>query len=187
MFEFAALRFTEDENLSDRVYWYRSPFPAETGGRVLAPVGARCRLEAARVERVMKAERENAPYPFDLLKSVISPDPVPLPEIGGVLFRDFGGMRYDRIRYTVPRVLYYADTMPEDADTVRAFKVERIFEAPMSDDEEIYRAILGHGTLLVGGEGKEIFRTLLRFVRGKGGLPVSEREARAVARRLTSV
>ena len=73
MVRFAALRFTEDENIRDRVYWYRCPFGTRAGERVLAPVGSHDRLQCARVERVLLAEEGDAPYDPALLKDVAAP------------------------------------------------------------------------------------------------------------------
>ena len=100
MVTFAALRFAEDGNLSDRTYWYRCDFALSPGERVLAPVGMHDRLQRAVVERVLEAGAENAPYDLRLIKSVAARDGARLLRAGGAVFRELGGIRYDRKHYT---------------------------------------------------------------------------------------
>ena len=64
------MRFIEDENISDRVYWYLSERTCSAGELVLAPVGARSRLQLARVERTLSCEVQDAPYDMRLIKRV---------------------------------------------------------------------------------------------------------------------
>lgn len=100
MVTFAALRFAEDGNLFDRTYWYRCDFALSPGERVLAPVGMHDRLQRAVVERVLEAGAENAPYDLRLIKSVAARDGARLLRAGGAVFRELGGIRYDRKHYT---------------------------------------------------------------------------------------
>ena len=161
MFDFAALRFTEDENLMGRVYWYLIGFPAAQGEEVLAPVGVHDRLQKARVERVCTADKEDAPYEFSLLKSVTAKYGRTTRELGSVTACDFGGRRYDSRHYTA-FVALYADTMPEE-DALGGLTV---YDAPMSADDMLYRdMVCGKTVLLVGGEGKQIFRILWKFLK----------------------
>ena len=88
MVTFAALRFAEDGNLSDRTYWYRCDFALSPGERVLAPVGPHDRLQRAVVERVLEAGAENAPYDLRLIKSVAARDGARLLRAGGAVFQD---------------------------------------------------------------------------------------------------
>lgn len=92
---FAALRFTEDPNLRDRVYWYISTIPVEENERVLAPVGPHDRLQCARVERVSRGTEE--PYPAALCKRVAAK--YGAREIAHGCF-ELGGVRYDDRHYT---------------------------------------------------------------------------------------
>ena len=97
---FAALRFTAAANLSDRTYWYLSPFPLREGMRVLAPVGAHDRLQCAAVERVLAAEERDAPYDMRCIKQTAAPlgaRRIALPQ--GFLL-ELGGLAYDQKHYT---------------------------------------------------------------------------------------
>ena len=104
MVRFAALRFTEDENIRDRVYWYRCAFETKTGERVLAPVGSHDRLQCARVERVLFAEEGDAPYDPALLKDVAAPLGARSFLWEGRTCFELGGVRYDQKRFTRFRV-----------------------------------------------------------------------------------
>lgn len=97
---YAALRFAEDKNIADRTYWYISGFPVRVGEQVLAPVGMHDRLQRAVVERVVVADEKNAPYDLRLIKSVAARDGARLLRAGGAVFRELGGIRYDRKHYT---------------------------------------------------------------------------------------
>ena len=101
---FAALRFTEDENIRDRVYWYRCAFRNKGGERVLAPVGSHDRLQCARVERVLFAEEGDAPYDPALLKDVAAPLGARSFLWEGRTCFELGGVRYDQKRFTRFRV-----------------------------------------------------------------------------------
>ncbi len=100
MVRFAALRFTEDENIRDRVYWYRCAFEIKAGERVLAPVGSHSRLQCARVERVLLAEEKDAPYDPALLKDVAAPLGARSFLWEGRTCFELGGVRYDKKRFT---------------------------------------------------------------------------------------
>lgn len=106
---FAALRFTEDENIADRVYWYLCDFPVEEGEGVLAPVGAHNRLQFARAERVLAAKKEDAPYDLRLIKSVEAKFGARRLEAGRIVCFELGGIRYDSKHYTrFRRILFSA-------------------------------------------------------------------------------
>lgn len=100
MVTYAALRFTEDENIADRVYWYRCGFAVQAGERVLAPVGSHDRLQCARVERVLEAKEADAPYDPALLKDVAAPYGARTFLWEGRLCKELGGVRYDAKRFT---------------------------------------------------------------------------------------
>ena len=97
---FAALRFAEDANLSDRAYWYRCPFPVRVGERVLAPVGVHNRLQRAEVGRVLEGAEEDAPYDARLIKCVAARAGARKLSAGGQAFYELGGVRYDEKHYT---------------------------------------------------------------------------------------
>ena len=159
---FAALRFTEDANLYDRVYWYLSDFKPETGSRVFAPVGPHDRIQLARVESVAVASEENAPYDIKLIKHVIAREGDRTRMLGNTPCREFGGVRYDNRHYTRFGRILLSEEEPSEHEGFTAFV------APMSEDGAIYRNIaLGHGTLLVGGEGKHICMLLLKLLEGE--------------------
>ena len=100
MVTFAALRFTEDENIADRVYRYRADFAVKAGERVLAPVGSHDRLQCARVERVLEAKEEDAPYDVRLIKYVRAPLGARSFVWEGRTCLELGGVRYDGKRFT---------------------------------------------------------------------------------------
>ncbi len=100
MVTFAALRFTEDENIAGRVYWYCCPFEVKAGERVLAPVGSHDRLQCARVERVLMAEERDAPYNMALIKRVAAPFGARSFVWEGRTCTELGGVRYDSKRFT---------------------------------------------------------------------------------------
>ena len=104
MVRFAALRFTEDENIRARVYWYRCACETKAGERVLAPVGSHDRLQCARVERVLFAEEGDAPYDPALLKDVAAPLGARSFLWEGRTCFELGGVRYDQKRFTRFRV-----------------------------------------------------------------------------------
>lgn len=109
---FAALRFIEDGNIAENVYWYLCEFAVEAGERVLAPVGAHNRLQCARVERTLTAEKENAPYDVRLIKKVAAKYGVCERNFGGYVCRDVGGRRYDTKRYTRFGEVFYGEATP---------------------------------------------------------------------------
>lgn len=110
LLSFAALRFTEDVRLSDRVYWYLTDLDVKEGEAVLAPVGAHDRLQKARVEKTLKADDAHAPYPVALIKRVAARAGEREKEIRGVPCLDFGGVLYDDRHYTRFGRLYRAET-----------------------------------------------------------------------------
>lgn len=117
--DFCALRFCADENLSDRIYWYRTDFPVQVGEWVLAPVGPNDRLQLARVERSLRAREEAAPYPLALIKQTAAKrDARRLLLPSGLSCRELGGVPYDRKHYTRYGVFLYAPSPPAEEDGV---------------------------------------------------------------------
>lgn len=167
---FAALRFTEDENLRDRVYWYLAEFPVCAGEEVIAPVGPHGRLQKGRVERVRLSEEEDAPYDVRLIKRVVAKYGERRLSFGETTAYEFGGIRYDSRHFTAYHVLVYAETEPEDADMVWGYGLSAIKRDPALGDGELYAELArGRGLLLAGGEGKEICGLLRGFVGGDPG------------------
>lgn len=100
-YDFAALRFTEDENIADRVYWYLCDFPVKEGEGVLAPVGAHNRLQFARVECTLSCAEEDAPYDLRLIKRVAAKYGARRISLSSVKnCRDLGGLRCGGKRFT---------------------------------------------------------------------------------------
>ncbi len=165
---FAALRFTADENLTDRLYWYRAPFPLAEGEEVLAPVGVHDRLQRAVAERLLWAEESEAPYDVRLIKSVEARYGERMVCIGAAHALEFGGVRYDAKHYT-----RYRRALLCDAD-FKEQTVRCVLEEPSLGDADVYRELAKGGVLLVGGEGRAIFKRLYALLRG------DEREAAAL-------
>ncbi len=163
MIAFAALRFTEDENLRDRVYWYLGEGLKE-GERVLAPVGPHDRLQRARVERTLLAEAENAPYDIRLMKKVAARDGARVLAAGGVRCVELGGVRYDDRHYTRFGRVLYAEEEPE-GEELAAYGVKRTVRTDRPDGETM-RRILGAPCVLVTGAGAaEVCSLLLALAR----------------------
>lgn len=136
-YRFAALRFVEDENVCDRVYWYLTDFVVQAGQRVLAPLGAHDRLQAATVERTLDCGEENAPYDIRLVKKIIAPAGARRIRLDGVQnCHDLGGLRYDGKHFTRYGVFVRADGFPrdEDAKRLKSYGVKWFFDVGTADD-----------------------------------------------------
>ena len=153
MEKFAALRFTEDENLRGRVYWYIAPFSVKEGERVLAPVGPHDFTE------------EEAPYPAVLCKHILAK--LGEREAAEGVF-DLGGVRYDDRHYTrLCRIL-----IAEDGTRGHDLPVKRI----CTEEEWLLPAAEARDCVLLYGENvKEAASLILRIVRGEDpeGVPPS--------------
>ena len=190
-YDFAALRFTEDENLRGRVYWYLIGFPAEEGEEVLAPVGPHDRLQKARVERLLSACEEDAPYDVRFIKRAAAKYGERTVDVDGVPCLEFGGVRCDGRHFTRFGVLLSAEETP-DLHGLGAYADLAVFVSPKADDERVFRAVaLGHGALLVGGEAAGIFDILLSLAKGEkeaerrmGALGLGEEEVCAPRKKL---
>lgn len=119
-YDFAALRFTEDENIADRVYWYRCDFPVTQGEGVLAPVGSHNRLQFARVERTLSATEENAPYDLRLIKCVAAKYGARKLVVGRAVCYELGGIRYDGKHFTRFKRVLFTEFPEEFSDGERA-------------------------------------------------------------------
>ena len=163
-FDFAALRFFEDPNISDRVYWYLCPFPVKEGELVLAPVGSHDRLQCARVERTRSAEPENAPYDLRVIKEIAAKAGAHKRDFNGYLCRDLGGMRYDRKRFTRYGVFLCAEGVPsKDAlDALYDYGAE-VVEAGECNSAALWRTLAraNDPVLICGACAKEIAARLL--------------------------
>ncbi len=164
---FAALRFTEDENLAGRVYWYLTEFSLSLGERVLAPVGSHDRLQAARVEKVLICEEKDAPYDLALLKRVAAKYGARKLTLDGAEMLEFGGVRYDEKRYTPFGKLLLVKQCPKERTELSAYGVTKTLFLS-ADDPALYGEIAHTtgGVLLVGEEGEKAFRRLYALLRG---------------------
>lgn len=166
-YEFAALRFNDDENLRDNLYWYVCPFSVSVGEKVLAPVGMHDRLQCAETVRTLCAEEKDAPYDVRLIKQVQAKYGARKLVIGGYELLEFGGVRYDDRHYTPFGRLLLAQYRPGNMFEICGYGVTKLLE--MRENEELYEEIadsLG-GVLLVGEEGKAAFARLYRVCRGQ--------------------
>ena len=153
-FTFAALRFTEDANIADNVYWYACALPVQAGERVLAPVGTHNRLQCARVERVVTAFGENAPYDIRLIKEVEAKLGARAIRAGESVCYELGGVRYDEKRYTRFRRILYTPVKEFTAQERAAlfeYGVTHFIEAGADCEAEIAAALKGGGCVLVTG------------------------------------
>lgn len=161
---FAALRFTGDKNISDRLYWYLSRIGLEAGESVFAPVGTRNRLQLARVERVVQAEKENAPYDTALIKCVEARAEEKMIFCGEIVCRDLGGILYDDRHYTrFSRVAFCERErlLKEEEKALRKAGFRHIMYAGQPLEPV-------HGAVLIAGNGaKEYARKIILAARGK--------------------
>ncbi len=183
---FAALRFFEDGNISDRVYWYLCDFHMKAGDEVFAPVGMRSRLQKARVERVLSAGEEDAPYDVALCKHVAARcDDDRTRAAGEFTCLDMGGIRYDEKRYTAFGRVLVSDKTPQTLSVSEELGAD---EAVCADDagEALHALLKAHGrVLLYGKEAKKTARLLLRLARGEEiGYGLTARECAALAEKL---
>ncbi len=164
---FAALRFTEDKNISERIYWYLSEFPLKTGDRVLAPIGTHDRLQAAVVEKTLSAERENAPYDLRLIKSVAAPCGARKLIADGNEYLEFGGVRYDEKHYTRFGKILLVKDETEQTDELTAYGVTDFIDCTTENDELYDKIARARGCVVLAGEaGESAFQKLLNLMRG---------------------
>ncbi len=168
---FFALRFTEDENLRDRVYWYLGGEHADyrENERVFAPVGPHDRLQCARVERSLLCEEREAPYDPPLCKRVVCRLGERKLSLCGMPCFETGGVRYDDRHYTQFRRILVCETLPA-AETGLS-----LVEAGEGD---ISRIIEERGCVLLYGEGAaKTAARLLAIVKGEEEAPSALKEA----------
>ena len=166
---FAALRFAEDINISDRTYWYLTDFPVKAGERVLAPVGMHDRLQRAVVERVVDAEEKDAPYDVRLLKRVAAKEGARKLTAGGEVFRELGGVRYDEKHYTrLGRVLVGERAASAAARAeLAAYGVTEWYDADGGETAELLRALsCERGCTLLAGRNAGMAGALLLLLVG---------------------
>ena len=126
---FAALRFAEDENIADRVYWYRAAFPLNVGEKVFAPVGTHDGVQRAEVVRVL-ADDAPAPYDVRFLKSVSAKCGAYRRSMGEAVVFETGGLPYDAKRFTRYGCVLFGDGVPSGGITpVRADAAEPALRA----------------------------------------------------------
>ena len=164
--DFAALRFTADSNLSDRVYWYLTEFALSQGERVLAPVGVHDRLQEARVEKTLSAEERDAPYDLRLIKKVAAKYGARKLVLDGAELLEFGGVRYDEKHFTPFGRLLLSKSLPADRAEIALCGVTKTL-LYAADDPALYREIAHSAgcVLLSGSEGEAAFRNLYAFLR----------------------
>lgn len=162
---FAALRFTADENLAERVYWYISPFPVKEGERVLAPVGPHDKLQCARVERTASLT-EKAPYPPVLCKRILAK--YGEREVKEGVF-DLGGVRYDGRHFTRLGRIF----ITKEEERAEGLFVKKIDTG--SENWLCQAAETNVCALLFGEKVREGAELVLRIVRGEepDGVPSS--------------
>lgn len=159
---FAALRFCEDKNLADRLYWYLSEVPLSAGEKVLAPVGMHDKLQCAEVVRTVEAEEGEAPYDVRLIKRVAAKYGARKLVLGGREFLEFGGVKYDQKHYTRFGQVLLTGSAPPDREELLACGVTKVISD--GDLEEVART---SGCVLLTGEaGRRAFEALLAFCRG---------------------
>lgn len=179
--DFCAVRFTEDENLLGRTYWYISDFPVKEGESVLAPVGSHDGLQRAVVERVVRASPENAPYDVRLLKKLAAKVGARKLTADGITCYELGGVKYDDKRYTRFRRVLVALERPEALVELKEYGVTALISA----EGDVYADILCEkGCVLVYGQGAyQVAEKLLQTARGERTEHEDE-AARAIANRL---
>lgn len=167
-YKFAALRFAEDRNISDRVYWYLCDFPVKTGDRVLAPVGSRSRLQCAVVERVLTADETDAPYDLRLIKEVAAPFGARKLFADGTECFEFGGARYDEKHFTPFGKLLYSKDVPQKTEELSTYGITQVWQGD-AEDPEIYELIAREkgGVLVLNKAGKKVCETLLALLKGE--------------------
>ena len=167
---FAALRFVEDGNIADRVYWYLAEAPLKEGEFVFAPVGLNNRLQRARVEKLLSAEEENAPYDVRLLKRVAARCDGRKLTMDGICCYEFGGARYDEKRYTAFGRVLVSEEIPQALAELRTYGVTETLAPAECGAAETVRGILrARGCVLVcGGGAAQTAKTLIAFLRGEG-------------------
>lgn len=165
---FAALRFIEDENIADNVYWYLCEFPVEAGERVLAPVGAHNRLQCARVERTLAAEEESAPYDVRFIKKVAAKYGVCERSFEGYICRELGGRRYDAKRYTRFGAVLYCETLPNETQ-LSALYASGVTVLRSGEDTLFSELARTDGCALICGAGAaDTAKKVFEIVRGAG-------------------
>ena len=165
-YDFAALRFYNDKNICDRVYWYLSDFPLSVGEKVLAPLGVRGKLQAAVVEKTVSSDRDNAPYDIELAKHVVCRVGERRLFADGVECLELGGVRYDEKHYTPFGRVMLAKDKPEQTKELKLYGVEKVLpcEGNLIPYEEIASA--KGCVLLCGARGRVAFEALLALARG---------------------
>lgn len=182
MRRYAAVRFTEDVNLADRVYWYLADGDLNVGEDVFAPVGSHDRLQRARVEAVVAAEDGDAPYDPRLCKRVAARCGRRRLLADGVECAEFGGICYDGKRYTAFGRALFGEKRPAVLDELARYGVTEVVPA-----ENALRAIArARGCVFVWGAGANACAEgLLEFLRtGTGAEELTPRERRALAEKL---
>ena len=164
---FAAVRFFEDGNISERTYWYLCDFPVKAGDEVFAPVGARNRLQRGRVERTRGTEEGDAPYDAALCKRIAAPCGAKTRTAGDFTCYETGGVRYDEKRYTAfGRVLVSAEK-PKTLSVLKDLGADAAIDAEDAGRALCALARTEGRALLYGAKAGEAARFLLALARGE--------------------
>lgn len=176
---FAALRFYQDKNICDRLYWYLAEFPVCAGERVFAPVGGRNRLQKAVVERTAEAEKENAPYDIALVKKIEARCNMQSFPLGDGVCIDLGGIRYDDRHYTHFYRIAFCEKKELSFQEKTALK-ERGFDGFLRTDEDCSVVQNSSRVLIFGADARNVAEKIVRAARGEK----EELFCRTLARRL---
>lgn len=181
-YDFAALRFYNDENICDRIYWYLSDFPLTVGEKVLAPLGMRGKLQAAVVEKTVFLDREHAPYDVDLAKHVTGKLGARRLMADGVECLEFGGVKYDEKHYTPFGRVMLAKDKPQQTEELKLYGVEKVLIC--EENDRLYEEIASTcGCVLLCGErGRAAFEALLALVKGSEDPLLSAVDERTIQR-----
>ena len=161
---FAALRFYKDENICDKLYWYRAPFCVKAGEKVFAPVGMRNRLQKAIVERIMETDGEHAPYDIRFIKDIESLCETKSFSLGGSICTDLGGVRYDDRHYTSFNRIAVCPKEELSAEDLCAAHASGFDEIVFIGD---CAPLNGKRILLVGNNALEFARKIIWAARGR--------------------
>ena len=161
MVTYAALRFAEDVNLCDRVYWYASAFALKVGERVLAPVGVHDKLQRAVVEQLSSVP----PLPF--LKYVAAREGARKLTAGGAVFSELGGVRYDEKHYTrFGRVLVGKACPAAAREPLKSYGVTAFCDMRLGAEQVLSALAKTRGAALVFGADADMVGAYLLLLAG---------------------
>lgn len=162
-YDFAALRFVGDANISDRVYWYLCDFPVKAGDAVIAPVGIHDRLQYACVERVLSAPASEAPYDIRLCKRITAKYGARKLVLEGTKYcRELGGLRCDGKHFTRYGAFLCAEfggpIGSADALVLGRYGVTDVIGHTVSEENSRFRCYVPHMSEFYGEDMADAFR-----------------------------